>query len=145
MKGPPAGVRNDVLVVGTTHLSGLPQTPTPAQLAPLLDRLAAWRPSAIATEDLSGLQCDGLRRYPARYAQTVEMYCADPGPAARATGLDVAAANAEAERLLAGWPQAPSPLNGGISQSSFWLRGSVDRRWCSGCGWPRRSDARAMA
>ena len=39
---------------------------TPALLTPLLDRLAAWRPTAIATEDLAGLQCDSLRRYPCR-------------------------------------------------------------------------------
>jgi hypothetical protein len=109
LKGPPAGVRNEVLVLGTTHLSNLPQTPSPAQLAPLLDRLAAWRPGAIATEDLSGLQCDSLRRYPSRYAETVETYCGDPAAAGRAVGLDVPAANAEAERLLAAWPAAPAP------------------------------------
>lgn len=107
LKGPPAGEFNQVLVLGTGHLSGL--SVTPATLSPLLDRLATWRPSAIATEDLSGLQCDSLRRYPSRYADTVQTYCADPGPAGRATGLDVPGANAEAERLLAAWPSAPSP------------------------------------
>lgn len=109
LKGPPAGAPNEVLVLGTTHLSGLPQSFRPEMLAPLLDRLAAWKPGAIATEDLSGLQCDALRRYPSRYADTVKDYCYDPAPAARATGLDVPAANAEAERLLAAWPAAPSP------------------------------------
>ncbi|RXZ32251.1 hypothetical protein EO081_10755 [Sphingomonas desiccabilis] len=109
MKGPPAGAPNEVLVLGTAHLSGLPETFEPSMLAPLLDRLAAWRPTAIATEDLSGLQCDSLRRYPARYAETVPDYCWDPAPAARATGLDVPAANAEAERLLGAWPTAPTP------------------------------------
>ncbi len=109
LKGPPAGPPNDVLVLGTGHLSALSETPTPAMLAPLLDRLASWGPTAIATEDLSGLQCDSLRRYPARYAETVAAYCPDPAPAGRATGLDVPAANAEAERLLANWPTVPSP------------------------------------
>jgi hypothetical protein len=109
LKGPPAGAPNEVVVLGTPHLSGLPDTFTPAMLAPLLDRLAAWRPTAIATEDLSGLQCDSLRRYPTRYAATVKDYCPDPAAAARATGLDVPAANAEAERLLAAWPAQPSP------------------------------------
>ena len=108
LKGPPAGARNEVLVLGTTHLSSLAETPSPAMLAPLLDRLAAWRPTAIATEDLSGLQCDALRRFPSRYAETVAAYCADPAAAARATGLDVPAANAEADRLLATWPAAPT-------------------------------------
>lgn len=108
LKGPPAGAPNEVVVVGTPHLSGLPESFTPAMLAPLLDRLAAWRPTAIATEDLSGLQCDSLRRYPVRYAQTVKDYCPDPTAAARATGLDVPAANAKAEALLSAWPGQPS-------------------------------------
>ncbi|ESZ86775.1 MAG: hypothetical protein Q27BB25_12220 [Blastomonas sp. CACIA14H2] len=113
LKGPPQGAPNEVLVLATPHLSGLPDNITPAKLgallAPLLDRLAAWKPSAIATENLSGLQCDSLRRYPQRYAETVRDYCFDPSAAAAATGLDVPAANAEAERLLANWPAAPSP------------------------------------
>lgn len=112
LKGPPAGKLNEVLVLGTPHLSGLPDSLGPdalsASLAPLLDRLAAWRPTAIATEDLSGLQCDSLRRYPSRYRETVASYCPDPSAATRATGLDVPAANAEAERLLAAWPALPS-------------------------------------
>lgn len=99
---------NEVLVLGSAHLSGLPGTFDPAMLAPLLDRLAAWRPTAIATEDMSGRQCDDLRRYPARYAETVKTYCFDPAPARRATGLDVPAANAEADRLLATWPAVPT-------------------------------------
>jgi Family of unknown function (DUF5694) len=109
LKGPPAGKPNEVLVLGTAHLSGLPANFKPELLAPLLTRLAAWRPTEIATEDLSGLQCDSLRRYPSRYAATVNDYCYDPTPAGQATGLDVPAANAEAERLLDTWPAAPTP------------------------------------
>lgn len=112
LKGPPAGKLNEVLVLGTPHLSGLPDSLGPdalaVSLAPLLARLAAWRPTAIATEDLSGLQCDSLRRYPSRYRETVAGYCPDPSAAGKATGLDVPAANAEAERLLAAWPATPS-------------------------------------
>lgn len=109
LKGPPPGALNDVMVLGTAHLSTLPESFSPEILSPLLDRLASWRPMAIATEDLSGLQCDSLRRYPSRYAGTVQDYCPDPTPAFRSTGLDVPAANAEAERLLGAWPIAPSP------------------------------------
>lgn len=112
LKGPPAGKRNEVLVLGTPHLSALPDSLGPdalaAALVPLLEGLAAWRPTAIATEDLSGLQCDSLRRYPSRYSETVAGYCPDPSAAGKATGLDVPAANAEVERLLAAWPAAPS-------------------------------------
>jgi len=109
LKLPASSIPNEVLVLGTPHLSGLPDSFTPDMLAPLLDRLAAWSPMAIATEDLSGLKCDSLRRYPSRYAETVKTYCFDPAPAAQATGLDVPAANAEAERLLAAWPATPAP------------------------------------
>ncbi|MFN6981134.1 MAG: DUF5694 domain-containing protein [Brevundimonas sp.] len=108
LKGPPAGAPNEVVVLGTLHLSNLDDGFQPAMLSPLLDRLAAWRPTAIATEDLSGLQCDSLRRYPSRYADTIKSYCWDPAPANQATGLDVPAANAEAERLLADWPAQPT-------------------------------------
>jgi len=108
LKGPPAGALNEVLVLGTPHLSGLPRASDPQMLAPLLDRLAAWHPTAIATETLSGLQCDSLRRYPARYADTVKDYCPDPTLAGLAVGLDVPAANAEVERLLADWPVVPT-------------------------------------
>ncbi|MBB4154312.1 hypothetical protein GGQ80_002225 [Sphingomonas jinjuensis] len=108
LKGPPPGKPNEVMVLGTPHLSGLPKDVDLALLAPLLDRLAAWKPTGIATEDLSEIQCDTLRRYPARYADTVKSYCWDPAPAARATGLDVPAATTEAERVLATWPASPS-------------------------------------
>ncbi|MDV6330218.1 DUF5694 domain-containing protein [Asticcacaulis sp. 201] len=109
LKRPAISAPNDVLVLGTMHVSGLPDTFDPKTLTPLLDRLAAWHPTAIATEDMSGLQCDALRRYPSRYAETVKTYCPDPTKAGQATGLDVPAANAEAERLLAEWPAAPTP------------------------------------
>lgn len=108
LKGPPVGQPNEVLVLASPHLSDVGDTFEPRMLSPLLDRLADWRPTAIATESMSGLQCDSLRRYPARYASTVQSYCPDPTLAAQATGLDVPAANAEAERLLADWPASPS-------------------------------------
>jgi hypothetical protein len=111
LKGPPAGRLNDVLVVGSTHLSEASAAFKASMLAPLLDRLAAWRPTAIATEDMSGLECDALRRYPSRYAETVRTYCTDPIVAGRATGLDVPTANAEAERLLSAWPATPAPTD----------------------------------
>lgn len=98
---------NVVMVLGTTHLADVKEY-QPAMLAPLLDRLAAWKPTAIATEDLSGLQCDALRRYPSRYADTVATYCYDPAPANAATGLDVPAANAEGERLVAALGKTPT-------------------------------------
>lgn len=104
---------NQVMVLGSPHLSGLPKTFTREHLEPLLEpllaRLQAWQPTAVAVENLSGMQCDFMRRNPARYADSVETYCIDPAPAHAATGLDVPSANAEMERLLADWPKAPTP------------------------------------
>lgn len=107
-KGPPAGAPNQVLVLGTPHLSEFEGTLRQEQLAPLLERLRTWRPQLIAVERLSGLQCDMLRRQPARYADTVKSYCPDVTQAAQATGLDVLQANSEADRLLADWPAEPT-------------------------------------
>ncbi|SEN07799.1 hypothetical protein SAMN05192583_1964 [Sphingomonas gellani] len=109
LKGPRAGPPNEVLVLGTTHLSGLPKGFRSELLTPLIERLAGWRPEAIATEDMSGLQCDMLRRYPYRYGKDTLDYCPDPTAASKATGLNVPAATAEAERLLLAWPKAPIP------------------------------------
>jgi hypothetical protein len=49
-----------------------------------------------------------MRRQGERHAEAVEAFCYDPAAAGRAAGLDVPAANAEAERLLANWPATPS-------------------------------------
>lgn len=108
LKGPSTGVQNEVLVLGSPHLSQLPANFDPGALQLLNDRLAGWQPQAIAIEMLSGVQCDFLRRYPHRYQNTVKSYCWDPAPARTATGLDVAAATAQVEQLLAAWPAAPS-------------------------------------
>lgn len=134
LKGPRAGAPNLVMVLGTPHLSDLPESFDPDHLSGLLERLEAWRPQAIAIESLSGAQCDFMRRYPERYSETVEGYCWDPAPARAATGLDVPAATAEAERLLASWPEKPTAsqrrrlaavfLAGGEQASALvqWLR-----------------------
>ncbi|VXC85239.1 DUF5694 domain-containing protein [Sphingomonas sp. 8AM] len=107
LKGPPPGPFNQVLVLGSAHLSAF-RTLRRDALSPLLDRLAVWQPEVIATEDLSGLQCDSMRRYPSRYADSIATYCPDPSPWGQALGLDVPAANAAVEQTLAMWPTAPT-------------------------------------
>jgi len=103
-----AGPPNEVIILGTPHLSGWPKDFDAKNLDPLIDRLAAWKPQAIAVETMSGLQCDTLRRSPQRYADTVESYCWDTAPARKATGLDVPAATAEIDKRLADWPEYPT-------------------------------------
>ena len=141
LKGPAAGPANEVIVLGTPHLRGLPPAFQPASLRLLADRLEGWHPQTIAIEALSGPQCAFMRAYPQRYSDSIEDYCWDPAPARAATGLDVPAATAEAARLLAAWPANPTPaqrrrlasvfLAGGERTSALvqWLRlPAVERR-----------------
>jgi hypothetical protein len=108
LKGPASGPVNEVLVLGTPHLSQLPSSFVSANLQLLNERLASWRPHAIAIEAISGPQCDFFRRYPHRYKDTVDSYCPDTAPARAATGLDVPAAVAQVDQLVAAWPATPS-------------------------------------
>lgn len=108
IKGPRAGAPGQILVLGTPHLSTLPDSFNPDNLKGLLSRLSAWKPQAIAIEAVSGVQCDFMRRYSQRYRDSVSTYCWDPAPAQTATGLDVPAATVEAQQLLAHWPAEPS-------------------------------------
>ena len=107
-----AGPRTQVLVLGSVHLSQLPEGTEfdRASLQPLLQKLAAYAPDVITIEALSGETCDLMRRHPAVYLPgDVDHYCADTTLAKTATGLDVPAAIAEVRQLLETWPTAPAP------------------------------------
>jgi len=110
LKGPAKGKPNEVIVLGTAHLAQLSSTFQPVSLQALHERLLTWKPKIIAIENLSGPQCDQMRRYPQRYRRTIIKFCTwDPAPALATTGLDVPGATAEVDRLLASWPTAPTP------------------------------------
>lgn len=138
-KGPTTSPPSEVMVLGTAHLRNLKNF-APAMIDGLDDRLARWQPQAIAIEELSGMQCDWLRRYPEQYADTVKTYCWDVAPARAATGLDVPAATQQWGQQLAAWPAAPTPaqrrhlaalfLAGGEKGSAQvqWLRLPPDER-----------------
>lgn len=96
--GPPS----QVLVLGSVHLSAMKGF-RPVTLAPLLDRLATYRPDVITIEAMPGETCDLMRRHPSVYGlDSVATYCPDTAPAKAATGLDVPEAIAEADKLLKG-------------------------------------------
>lgn len=105
----PAGAPNEVMVLGTPHLSQLPESFRPEMVDHLVDRLVDWAPTAVATEDTPGLVCDAMRRMPSRHADEYESYCYDPSVAAGATGLDVVQATAEVDSVMAEWPHDPQP------------------------------------
>lgn len=134
LKGPARGAPNEVMVLGTAHLSQMPKSFNPASLKGLLERLAKWHPQIIAIESMSGTLCATMRQYPDRYAEAVKSYCWDPAPAMAATGLDVHSATREIDAMLAHWPVDPAPaerrklasrfLAGGEPASALvqWLR-----------------------
>src|SRR5690606_16118668 len=106
-----AGPRTQVLVLGSVHLSQLPEGADfkPDSLQPLLEKLAAYRPDVITIEALSGETCDLMRRHPTVYLpEDVGMYCPDTAKAKAATGLDVPEAIAEVRRTLQAWPGKPT-------------------------------------
>lgn len=134
-----AGTPNETLVLGTPHLSDLPDHFAPHSLEPLLARLAAWKPTIIAIEAVSGPDCERLVRYAPLYPGASD-YCADPSAAQKAIGLDMVAATIEADRMLGAWPTHPGPgdrrrlavlfLASGEPASALvqWLRLPVDER-----------------
>lgn len=103
------GPATQMLSLGSPHLSEWPVKVTPELLAPLLDKLARFAPQVITHEGISGEQCDLLRRHAATYPGMFDTYCSSPDAAAAATGLSVAAAMEEAEKMLGAWPASPSP------------------------------------
>lgn len=107
MRGP----RTQVLVLGSAHLSEMPEGFRAESLQPVLDRLAAYHPDIITIESLPGEQCDLIARHPAIYSpKDIAPYCRDTTAARTATGLDVPAAIAEQKRILANWPRYPSAV-----------------------------------
>lgn len=107
-----AAPRTQVLVLGSVHLSQLPEGSdiSAARLQPLLDRLAAYWPTIITTQDLSGETCDLIRRHPAVYLpEDSANYCPNVDDAARATGLDVPTAIGQVRAALDTWPSTPTP------------------------------------
>lgn len=109
LKGRAHGKPNEVIVLGTAHLSTLPAPFEPAYVDKLQARLLAWKPAIIAIESLSGPQCAYMRQFAKRFEGTTEKFCWDPAPARAATGLDVPAATAAIAAQLAAWPAAPTP------------------------------------
>lgn len=101
-----AGPRAQILVLGTTHLSGMPAGFDRASLDGVLDRLAAFRPDIITIEREPGEECDLAARHPAKYGAD---YCPSTQAAAAATGLDVPAALAAVDAALKTWPAQAAP------------------------------------
>jgi hypothetical protein len=109
LKSAIAGRPAQVLVLGSPHLSQLPDKLDPALLEPLLERLAAFKPDVITVEGLSGEECDTLLRFKAAHGSAWDDYCWPTDDLEKATGLSVPKASEEIERTLAAWPANPAP------------------------------------
>jgi Family of unknown function (DUF5694) len=107
-KGIQAGPPTQILVLGSPHLSEFKAGMGPQLLEPLLNRLAAFRPTVITHEGISGEQCDNLKRYAVKYPGVFDQYCWGTEEAEKATGLTVATALAQIENALGAWPAAPT-------------------------------------
>ncbi len=112
-----------VLVLGSMHLAGREDEIPREHLAALLDRLEAWNPAIIATEDTAGRHCDLLDSWPEQYRGVARRYCADPAPAAETLGLSRAEAEAEIHASLSRWPENPSAAERRRLAALFWAHG----------------------
>ena len=103
----------EVVVLGSPHLSAIPHLRA-EWVAPLVDRLAAWKPALIAIEGLSGPECFLLRAYAKSWSDSADSYCKGveriAALGAKATGLDMPAAEAEAEAAVAQLNARSSPV-----------------------------------
>jgi hypothetical protein len=102
----------EVMVLASPHLSGIEHLQQ-GWMAPLLDRLAAFRPQLIAIEGLSGPECFLLRHYEKSWPDTADGYCkrieAIAALGRASNGLDMPAAEAAAEQALATLGNNPAP------------------------------------
>ena len=106
------GEPTQILVIGSPHLSGTPETFDAAVLEPLLQRLAAFHPDAIAIEALPGRSIAQMWQYRDVYPDVAKLYGGRAmvlAALARTTlALDMPDAEAEVRNTLATWPAAPT-------------------------------------
>ncbi|MFO1187046.1 MAG: DUF5694 domain-containing protein [Alphaproteobacteria bacterium] len=109
------GEKTLVLVLGTPHLSGTPDGWDPITLEPLLTRLEAFKPDAIAIEALPGRSISQLWDYREVYPDVANYFAGRSmvlaAIARSGVARDMPDAEAEARRTLAKWPKSPKPAD----------------------------------
>lgn len=106
-KGAQAGPPTRVLNLGSPHLSHMAVTVNEAMLSALLDKLAAFRPDVITLENVSGEQCEHLKRYAGVYPESFDAWCSAADVAQKAIGMDTPTAAGEVRKTLSSWPAQP--------------------------------------
>ena len=104
---PIGGPRTKVMTLGSVHLSEH-ESWTPAMLEPLLAKLAAFKPTIITHEGLSGEQCAALKMFPDATGPAYRQYCWNPDEIIGETKLSVPQASREIRETLKAWPSAPT-------------------------------------
>jgi Family of unknown function (DUF5694) len=110
----------------------LPNALPPEALAPLLDKLAAFSPTIITHEGLSGEQCDMIQRHPTIYPEIYDDYCGGVMLGVRASGLTLPQARAGVEETMKTWPASPAPAQRRRLTSLFLASGdpaSAEVQW----------------
>jgi len=107
------GAPTQIMVLGTPHLSGTPDGWDPSVLEPLLDRLAGFKPDAIAIEALTGPGIHAMWAYRESHPDVARTFggraLALAGISRATLAMDMPQAEAEARRALAAWPADPTP------------------------------------
>lgn len=107
------GPRTTVMVLGTPHLRQIPSSVSPAMLSPLLDKISSFQPNVIATEVLTGEDCQNAQAFKIKYDGVLESYCTRQNSiislASKTTGLSIADAQVEASRMISKLPAKPAP------------------------------------
>lgn len=102
-----------VMVLGTPHLSGTSEGWDPSVLEPLLQRLADFKPDAIAIEALTGVGIHAMWAYRETFPDVATSYGGRAmliASMSRSTlAMDMPQAEAEMRRTLAAWPATPTP------------------------------------
>jgi hypothetical protein len=111
-QGRHVGKPTQILVLGTPHLSATPDGWNPAVLEPLLERLAAFKPDAIAIEALPGHNISTMWQYRASFPDVATTYGGRAmliaAIARSRVQMDMPEADAEVRRTLAAWPAKPT-------------------------------------
>jgi hypothetical protein len=108
-RGSIVGRPTKVAVLGSTHLGQRNGAFDATTLEPLLAKLAAFNPTIITHEGLSGEQCELVQRYDKIYPKIFDDYCKSFSKAIQASTIPIVQARTEAEILLKTWPSAPTP------------------------------------
>ena len=138
-----------IMVLGTAHLSGTPEDWDANALSALLDRLTAFAPDVIATEDQPGPTITKLWTYREIYPEAAATYGGRALRMATTAGLaldmDMPQAAAAAKALMLTWPEDPSPADRRRLAATFAAAGDPNSALVQWLRLTRRSGRRAMA